>query len=105
MCQATKAARLALLFAFTYGFREIAADRLKMVASRLIDFMQARTGLTTESVSLLAVEVLKVQYDAVHIVRKAGERMQCLRRAAPAIDGTANLERQVLNVLRLVTIF
>jgi hypothetical protein len=67
--------------------------------------MQASTGLTTKPVSLLTVEVLKVQYDPVHGVLIAGERMQCPWLAAHAIDRTPNLRRQAINVLRIVTIF
>jgi hypothetical protein len=54
---------VALLSLFARGLSEIAPDQLKMVASRLMDFMQACTGLITKSVPLLAVEMLKVQYD------------------------------------------
>ena len=42
---------------------------------------------------------------SVQAVRIAGERMQCLWHAAPTIDRTADIGWQVVNVLRIVTIF
>jgi hypothetical protein len=67
--------------------------------------MQAGARLAAKYVALLAVEVLKVEDDAAHIVRVAGERMQCLWCAAHAINRTANLPGQIVNVLRIVAIF
>jgi hypothetical protein len=88
---AVEAARLALLLLFSCGDRVIAADRPIMAASRFIGLMQARTRLAAKYVAWVAVEVLKVEDDAAHFVRVAGERMQCLWCAAHAINRTANL--------------
>jgi hypothetical protein len=63
------------------GWSIVASHYSIMAACGDIDLMQASRWLAT-GVSLIAIEVFKMQHDPFGIIEIAGEPVQCFRRAA-----------------------
>jgi len=68
------------------------------------NLMQAPRRSAKGTVSV-AHEMLKVQNDPPRVIEITGEGTQSFRLSTSVKDGTANLGRKAVNVLRIVTMF